>query len=42
MDLYQHMLDAREIFDKWKTIVTILIFKRKGDVISYRSYRGML
>ena len=41
MELCQRVLDGRGMPDEWKTSVIVPIFKRKGDVMSCGSYRGM-
>ena len=41
MELCQRVLDGREIHDEWKTMVILPIFKRKSDVKSCGSYRGV-
>ena len=41
MELCQRVLDGRGMPDEWKTSVIVPIFKRKGDVMSCRSYRGV-
>ena len=41
MELCQRVLDGRGMPDKWKTSVIVPIVKRKGDVMSCGSYRGM-
>ena len=44
MELCQRVLDGRGMPDEWKTsvIVIVPIFKEKGDVMSYGSYRGVI
>ena len=39
--LWQHVLNGRGIPDECKTSVSLLIFKRKNDVMSCESYRGV-
>ena len=41
MELCQRLLDGRGMPDEWKTSVIVPIFKGKGDVMSYGSYRGV-
>ena len=41
MELCQCILDRRGMPDKRKTNMIVAIFKGKGDVMSYRSYRGV-
>ena len=41
VDLCQHILDDRGMPDEWKTSAIVPIFKGKGDVVSYGSYRGV-
>ena len=41
MELCQHVLDGRGMPDEWKTSVIVPIFKRKGNVMSWGSYRGV-
>ena len=41
MNLRQRILEGRGLPDEWKTNVIVPIFKRKGDVMSCGSYRGV-
>ena len=41
IELCQYVLDGREMPDKWKTSVIVPIFKRKSDVMSCGSCRGV-
>ena len=41
MELCQCVLDGRGMPGEWKTSVIVPIFKGKGDVMSYGSYRGV-
>ena len=39
IELSQRVLDGMGLPDEWQTNVIVPIFKEKGDVISYESYR---
>ena len=41
MELCQRVLDGRGMLDEWKTSVIVSIFKRKGNMMSCGSYRGV-
>ena len=41
MELWRCVLDGKGMPDEWKTSVIVPIFKRKGDVMSCGSYRGV-
>ena len=41
IELCQRVLVGRRIPDQWKTSVIVPIFKRKGDMISCGSHRGV-
>ena len=41
MKLCQHVLNGRVMPDELKTSLIVPIFKGKGDVMSYGSYRGV-
>ena len=41
LQLCQRVLDGKEISDEWKTCVVVPIFKGKGDVMNFGSYRGV-
>ena len=41
MELCSHLLDGRGMPDEWKTSVIVPLFKGKGNVMSYKSYRGV-
>ena len=41
IELCQCVLDHRGMANEWKTSMIVLIFKGKGDVMSYGSYRGV-
>ena len=42
MELCQRVLDGIGMPDEWKTSVIGPIFKGKGDVMSCKSYRGVI
>ena len=41
VELFQRVLDGKGMLDEWQTSVLVPIFKKKGDVRNYNTYRGV-